>query len=284
MININESAQIEWNLVFALVLLRMISFNLEFKAMKESKHIKVNDEISHCSDCDKKNFCLKFLSNTPTNNSDYNLMNLLIYLFYPPLYFAGPTVLFNSFIYQLNNENSHDRLSSEKVKYILRHIFSFICFEIFNSLIYVNAYLTAKQNQHLWEQFDYHTYASFCFYLLIFIWFKFTIIWKTTRIWAWLDGIKTEENMNRCMYNNYCFEGFWRAWHRSFNVWLIRYIFIPLGGSKYKLFSIWVIFSFVALWHDLKLNLLIWGWFICLFLIPEILMKNFFNEKRVKFN
>ena len=99
-------------------------------------------------------------------------------------------------------------------------------------------------------------------------------------MWAWFDGVFTEENMNRCVYNNYCFEEFWRAWHRSFNIWLIRYIYIPLGGTKKKVLNMWVVFSFVALWHDLKLNLLIWGWFICFFLVPEIGVKIYFNQKK----
>jgi D-alanyl-lipoteichoic acid acyltransferase DltB (MBOAT superfamily) len=84
------------------------------------------------------------------------------------------------------------------------------------------------------------------------------------------------------MYNNYCFEEFWRAWHRSFNVWLIKYIYLPLGGKNCKILNIWIVFSFVALWHDLKLNLLFWGWFICIFLIPEILVKNYLSQEKVQ--
>lgn len=52
---------------------------------------------------------------------------------------------------------------------------------------------------------------------LVFIWYKFVSIWRIFRTWALLDGFDTPENMNRCMLNNYCFEGFWRSWHRSFN-------------------------------------------------------------------
>ena len=89
--------------------------------------------------------------------------------------------------------------------------------------------------------------------------------------------------MNRCLFNNYCFEGFWRAWHRSFNVWIIRYIYVPLGGKKTKIFNMWIVFTFVALWHDLKLNLLIWGWFICFSLIPEIIVKNYFSKPQFNY-
>ena len=88
--------------------------------------------------------------------------------------------------------------------------------------------------------------------------------------------------MGRCIYNNYCFEGFWRSWHRGFNQWLIRYVFVPLGGSKYKMYNIWVVFTFVALWHDFDLNVLFWAWGICLALIPEIAIKKFFTSKKME--
>ena len=32
-----------------------------------------------------------------------------------------------------------------------------------------------------------------------------------------------------------------------------------------------VIFTFVALWHDLSFKLLTWGWLIVIFIIPELL-------------
>lgn len=97
-------------------------------------------------------------------------------------------------------------------------------------------------------------------------------------------GIVPEENMNNCIFNNYCFEDFWRAWHKSFNQWLIKYIYIPLGGSRFKILSIWVVFTFVALWHDLKLELLLWAWFICICLVPEVSIKKIYSKfKRRKY-
>lgn len=84
--------------------------------------------------------------------------------------------------------------------------------------------------------------------------------------------------MNRCIINNKCLEGFWRSWHRGFNQWLIRYIFIPIGGSKTKTWNVWVIFSFVAIWHDFELNLLIWAWAICAAMVPEIMIKKWASK------
>lgn len=118
------------------------------------------------------------------------------------------------------------------------------------------------------------------FVILKWIWIKFLVIWRFFRIWAIFDGVESHENMGRCMSNNYCFEGFWRMWHRAFNQWLIRYLFIPLGGSRYKIFNIWIVFGFVAIWHDLSMNLLAWGWGMCIFIMPEVLVKQYFNSKR----
>lgn len=107
------------------------------------------------------------------------------------------------------------------------------------------------------------------------------MIWRITRAWALCDGIESPENMNRCICNNYTFEGFWRSWHRSFNQWLIRYLFIPLGGSKFKSLNIWVVFTFVAIWHDFELNLIFWAWCICMSLIPEMILRKVFTTKKV---
>lgn len=332
--------------MFGLVLLRMLSFNLELHK-NSSNYDKQFEKIQHGNEIDKNEKktkpkqqdshlasseaeYLKALSNGSLSMKEFNLLNYLVYIFYAPVYFSGPTILFNSFIIQINNNFTVDKdketdtnfsgnpeqtpngprtnehagfemqLESDKkdthsliiknplnfknkLIYLLRYIFVLVCFEIFNRYIYVNLYLTNPNNSYVLknEKFNYYSYSLFCFFLLIFIWFKFTVIWRTARIWAMFDDILTEENMNRCMYNNYCFEGFWRAWHRSFNVWLIRYIFIPLGGSSYKFLNVWIVFTFVALWHDLQLKLLLWGWFICFFMIPEIFVKKIFNSDKV---
>lgn len=46
--------------------------------------------------------------------------------------------------------------------------------------------------------------------------------WRLFRLWALMDGISPPENMVRCMANNYSTLGFWRSWHRSYNMWVVR--------------------------------------------------------------
>ncbi|RXW19362.1 hypothetical protein EST38_g6501 [Candolleomyces aberdarensis] len=51
----------------------------------------------------------------------------------------------------------------------------------------------------------------------------------------------------------------------------ISYIYIPLGGSKNVALNTLLVFTFVALWHDLTFRLLAWGWLVSLFILPELL-------------
>ena len=219
--------------------------------------------------------------------SDFSFLNYLIYVTYPPFYFAGPTILYNSFIFQVKNmkENkNNDFCFKEKLIYILKVLFCFVILEIFNHFVYVDVFLTNGANKNVLQEhpLNYFDFFILCLNVLVFVWLKFCLIWKFERLWGWFDGILAEENMNRCMYNNYCFEGFWRAWHRSYNIWNIRYIYVPLGGKKKKLLNTFVVFTFVALWHDLRWNLLIWGWFIYAFIVPEIIVKNYFAKDKFK--
>ena len=132
------------------------------------------------------------------------------------------------------------------------------------------------------------------FFSLHILWLKLLIIWRFFRLWALLDGIDPPENMVRCMSNQYSALALWRGWHRSFNRWVVRYIHVPLvtsGGKKYST-GIWArakhigsfltVFTFVAVWHDINLQLLMWGWLITIFVLPEIIATLVFPARKWK--
>jgi D-alanyl-lipoteichoic acid acyltransferase DltB (MBOAT superfamily) len=97
-----------------------------------------------------------------------------------------------------------------------------------------------------------------------------------------MDGMDPPENMIRCMANNYSALGFWRAWHRSYNLWIVRYLYIPLGGARRLAATSILIFTFVALWHDLSPRLLAWGWLAALFILPEVVARKTFPQSLVR--
>jgi D-alanyl-lipoteichoic acid acyltransferase DltB (MBOAT superfamily) len=142
-------------------------------------------------------------------------------------------------------------------------------------------YVVAISKEKAWDGDTPLELSMIGYFNLVIIWMKLLIPWRFFRLWALADGIWTEENMVRCMSNNFSAQRFWKSWHRTFNRWLIRYVYVPLGGAKYFMFNMWIVFTFVALWHDIELKLLAWGWLICLFLLPEIIASQLFSFKKV---
>lgn len=143
-------------------------------------------------------------------------------------------------------------------------------------------YMVAISKRQAWDDDPILQICMIGLFNLVLIWLKLLIIWRFFRLWALLDGIEAPENMIRCVINNYSALGFWRSWHRSFNLWIIRYIYIPLGGSDRPMYNILIVFTFVAVWHDIQLRLLAWGWLISLFIVPEIVAGRIFPKRKVK--
>jgi D-alanyl-lipoteichoic acid acyltransferase DltB (MBOAT superfamily) len=157
--------------------------------------------------------------------------------------------------------------------------------ELILHYIYVVAISESSPNWSVYTPFQ---LSMLGYFNLHFIWLKLLLPWRFFRLWALLDGIDPPENMVRCMSDNYSALAFWRGWHRSFNRWVVRYLYVPLGGggsrnNKSSLLSklrgvvnFLTVFTFVALWHDINLRLLMWGWLITLFVLPEIIASMLF--------
>lgn len=180
---------------------------------------------------------------------------------------------FNDFIAQL-------RFSAPSVTfhrnllYCIRWLVAVLTMELLLHYIYVVA---ISKSSPEWSAYTPFELSMLGFFNLQIIWLKLLIPWRFFRLWALLDGMDAPENMLRCVGNNYSTLAFWRSWHRSFNRWILRYLYIPLGGSGRgtgrvrSIANMLVVFSFVALWHDISARLLIWGWGIVLFVLPEII-------------
>lgn len=151
-------------------------------------------------------------------------------------------------------------------------------------LHYIYAVAISKSHP-TWSTYTPFQLSMLGFFNLHIIWLKLLLPWRFFRLWALLDGIDPPENMVRCMSDNYSALAFWRGWHRSFNRWIVRYIYVPLGGSggvskPRAIVNFLAVFMFVALWHDINLRLLMWGWLITLFVAPEVIATLLFPKRK----
>ncbi|CAR29423.1 ZYRO0G08294p [Zygosaccharomyces rouxii] len=204
---------------------------------------------------------------------DYNLLHYIAYVTYTPLFIAGPTITFNDYLYQTRVTLPSISLRNTTV-YAIRFAFCFLTMEVIVHFAYVVA---ITQRKAWYGDSPFQIFMIGLFGLTV-VWLKLLIPWRLFRLWALMDCTDTPENMIRCVYNNYSCLAFWRAWHRSFNKWVVRYIYIPLGGSQNRILTSLAVFSFVAIWHDIKLRLLLWGWLIVLLLLPEMFATKYMNR------
>ncbi|MCO5557498.1 hypothetical protein L7F22_011063 [Adiantum nelumboides] len=245
----NHRGAQRWHISFNFVMLRMVSFGLDYHwaCISRLSTIDWEKHSKSCDVCQLGSDCYLKRQEKSLSLSEYSMEFYVSYLFYPPLYIAGPIISFNAFASQLElSQASHSKV--DVVLYGLRWISCLAFMELLTHYCYFNSLAISGiwQNLSPWEVF------AVGYGVLNFMWLKFLLIWRFFRFWALVDGVETVENMPHCINNCYDLEGFWKSWHASYNRWLVRYLYIPLGGARYRILNIWVIFTFVAVWHDLE--------------------------------
>ncbi|XP_022567973.2 membrane-bound O-acyltransferase gup1-like isoform X1 [Brassica napus] len=274
----NFRGTFRWHICFNFVVLRMISFGYDYHWGQLDSHFDLEKHVTRCSLCKLGKTCYVVRQEKDiASDSSCSFSLYLCYLVYAPLYLAGPIISFNAFASQLDvPQNTHS--VKDVARYGLRWLFSFLLMELMTQFFYYNAFVISG----LWRELSPVEIFIIGYGVLNFMWLKFLLLWRYFRFWSLVNGIETVENMPNCINNCYSLETFWKTWHASFNRWLIRYMYIPLGGSRRKFLNVWVVFTFVAVWHDLEWKLLSWAWLTCLFFMPEMLLKSASNAIKVQ--
>lgn len=73
---------------------------------------------------------------------------------------------------------------------------------------------------------------------------------------------------------------FWRRWHISLSSFFRDYLYIPLGGNRYKpIRNIIIVWALTGLWHGASWNFIIWGMFYgVLLLIEKFPLRHIINK------
>lgn len=91
-------------------------------------------------------------------------------------------------------------------------------------------------------------------------------------------GFELMDNFKRPYFSKSIKE-FWKRWHISLSSWFMDYLYIPLGGSRVKLwrhlFNLAVTFVVSGLWHGANWTFLVWGMVHSIYLIIETLWRRY---------
>jgi D-alanyl-lipoteichoic acid acyltransferase DltB (MBOAT superfamily) len=261
---LSDWRQLHWHIYFRFSLLRIISFACDYQwatiNLAPSKH---------------KDDYLFRLSETHLPINQYSTKQYFAYLLYAPLYLAGPVIGFNCFIHQLRSR--YTQISMNAVSRLIGSVIftHFLTFTL--SYVYYNACL---ENLDIYHEFEAWEMISAALFIGWFMYSKFYMIWTFMQAWAEIDGIQTPNNVKGFFIPCYTFRDFWRSWNVSVHLWVMRYIYQPLGGTRSQLWSVWVIFLFVGVWHDIQLKWLAWVLFNCCCFCGEIVFIYMFSSKR----
>lgn len=232
----------DWAESVNLMVLRLLSFALDsHRAAQSSKAVMAGQGRAKVP---------------PVGNADqrprYTLVQCCSHAFYAPLFLAGPTIGFDDFVHQCITPRP---LNSDAIWYLVQLCGALVTLEMGTHLYPCFALARSGEIGHLGPRLD----ATAVFFALNLMYLKFLVIWRIARAWALVDGIDPPENMRRALCNHYSVTSFWQCWHASYNRWLVRYIYVPLGGRTRRVLATVITFLFVAIWHDAEAKLLAWG-------------------------
>ena len=187
----------------------------------------------------------------PPSLESYSIPVYLEYLLYPPLYVAGPIVSFDAFAAGRSSPPPPLPVRYLAI-YALRVAGGVLLVDVLLHFCYLDL-LTAQNRWSVDPASDWlpvHAAGCVGFAYLVFLWLKFLVLWRFFRWFALVDRVPAPENMRRCLCNNVSVVGFWRDWHSSFYQWIVRYLYVPVGGAQRAALATPLVFVFVALWHE----------------------------------
>ncbi|XP_031557800.1 protein-cysteine N-palmitoyltransferase HHAT-like [Actinia tenebrosa] len=231
----------------------------------DSQHRDLTLFISLMSLLRSISFCLDHCSHKKNTEekepaSSYSFFNLLSYNFYLPLFNNGPVMMFDTFykeFYQPPRPFTKEEILS-LIWDSLRTLWWYICFEVYLHYVYSSAIV--HEPPVFMDLSNWSLAALFYSQLHIFL-TKYVVLYQLSRIFARLDRLDPPQ-IPRCVSSLYTFTDMWRYFDRGLNIWMKRYIYVPMGGSRKGVFrqllGSFLAFGFVWAWHGGNPDTLWW--------------------------
>ncbi|XP_047458065.1 protein-cysteine N-palmitoyltransferase HHAT [Mugil cephalus] len=175
---------------------------------------------------------------------------LFSYTFYHPFFYNGPIVTYKDYTEQMQRpaEESDGALTFLVLR--LGRIILWWC--IAEYMIHIMYMHSIQSNETYIEILPPWALGGLALALVQFFYMKYLVLFGLPSMLASLDKL-VPPKLPRCVSIMYSFTGMWRHFDEGLYRWLIRYIYVPLGGSRhgslYKMLSTGLAFGFVCHWH-----------------------------------
>ncbi|KAG8000253.1 Protein-cysteine N-palmitoyltransferase HHAT, partial [Nibea albiflora] len=178
---------------------------------------------------------------------------LFSYTFYHPFFYNGPIITYKDYVEQMRRPaEESDRDESAFSYLVLKSGRIILWWGIAEYMIHVMYMHSIQSNETYLEILPPWALGGLALALVQFFYVKYLVLFGLPSLLATLDKL-VPPKLPRCVSIMYSFTGMWRHFDEGLYRWLIRYIYVPLGGSRhgllYKMFSTGLAFGFVCLWH-----------------------------------
>ncbi|KAM6166176.1 protein-cysteine N-palmitoyltransferase HHAT isoform 2-T2 [Erethizon dorsatum] len=176
---------------------------------------------------------------------------MLAYVFYYPVFHNGPILNFPEFVKQMQQPELCSLKDSLCI--LARGLGRLLCWwalaELMAHLLYMHAIygsIPLLQDVNCW------TLGGLALAQVLFFYVKYLVLFGVPALLMRLDGLHPPP-LPRCVSTMFSFTGMWRYFDVGLHNFLIRYVYIPLGGSQRgllgTLLSTAMTFAFVSYWH-----------------------------------
>lgn len=209
-------------------------------------------------------FCgISFIADQYKVGKKYDMIDILLYLFFFPKMLAGPIVRIDYFVNQLSYNRMSRRQLYQGTKLMIYGCFlKFMVADIFLNIDMSGVGFNLFVQTIIWGirfYFDFYAYSLMAVGL------------------AFMVGIQLPYNFDN-PYSAISFRDIWHRWNITLTEWLGKYVYLPLGGSRctpYKTCTnVLLTFIISGLWHGLTMPFILWGFCHGILVCTERLLFN----------
>ncbi|XP_069506011.1 protein-cysteine N-palmitoyltransferase HHAT [Ambystoma mexicanum] len=206
-------------------------------------------------------FSLEYCWHHPCQKRDHTLLWMLLYMFYYPMFHNGPIMNFDYFYKEMQQkETSASKTDlTACILGVARLLWWWWLAELMIHLMHMHIIYNSDA---LLSKASNWTLGGLALAQVLFFYVKYLVLYGIPAFVVRFDGLHSLP-LPRCVSTMYSFTGMWRSFDVGLYQFLMRYIYIPMGGSKSgpgeKLLSTGITFAFVAYWHGAHQHLLYWA-------------------------
>ncbi|TWW78355.1 protein-cysteine N-palmitoyltransferase HHAT [Takifugu flavidus] len=188
---------------------------------------------------------------------------LFSYTFYHPFFYNGPIILYKDYIEQMQRPAEESDRNGAALRYlVLRSGRIILWWCLAECLIHTMYMHSIQSNETYLEMLPPWALGGLALALVQFFYVKYLVLFGLPSMLATMDKVLPPK-LPRCVSIMHGFTEMWRHFDEGLYRWLIRYIYLPLGGSRHgqlcKMASTGLAFGYVCLWHGGHGYLQLWA-------------------------